>query len=267
MAQARRAQRDARPATSYRVEALAKGLAVLSAFSQFGPSMTLTEVANRTGLPLPTTFRLAATLDEAGYLERMTDGSYRPGLAALALGHASLKGSGLIEIAREPLQGLAARTGETVNLAVLNGPNVLFLIRLRNADLVVANIHVGSTLPAEYSSLGKVLLAHLEPEDRAARLQRDAFRAHGGPRAVTSLDELESQLRAVKVQGYAVQDEEVAPGLRAIAVPIANGRGEVVAAINIAVNAARCTVTSLVDDFLAPLQQTASEISYRLELD
>jgi IclR family pca regulon transcriptional regulator len=256
---------SARPAASYRVEALAKGLRVLSAFSESGAVLTLKEIVELTGIPMPTTFRLAATLEEARFLERLPNGAYRPGLKVLTLGQASLRGSDLVEISRAPLQALADRTGQTVNLGTLTGDRILYLVRLRNGDLVTANIHVGSTLPAVYSSLGKVLLAGLSAHDLALRLAGHKFGAVAGPNAVKSLTALQRQLRDIRAQGYAVQDEEVAAGLRAVAAPVRNQAGEVIAAVNIAVQASEMTVVELLENHLAQVLEVATEISLRLE--
>jgi IclR family pca regulon transcriptional regulator len=258
---------NARPTESYRVEALAKGLSILSLFARHGTPLTLTEVAKLTGIPLPTTFRLIATLELAGYLDRLPTGNYRPGLAVLMLGRGVLQASGLVEVAREPLETYNRRIGETVNLAVLHDSDVLFLIRLRNADLVVANIHVGSTLPAVYSSLGKILLAHLDPKERLRRIRSKQLPGSFGPKAVSSIRELEVQLDEVRQRGYSIQDEEIAMGLRAIAVPVRNSSGTVIAAINVAVNASRCTADSLVTDYLESLRQVSAEITVRLSME
>jgi len=237
---------------------------VLTAFSEARPILTLSELAGITGLPLPTTFRMAATLEEAGYLERLSTGAYRPGLRVLTLGQATVQGSDLVQVSEASLRALADRTRQTVNLAVLAGDHVLYLVRLRNAELVTANLHVGSTLPAVYSSLGKVLLADLDPRDVRSRLGNSAFSHHGGPNAVASSRELARQLTQVRKQCFAIQDEEVAPGLRAVAAPIRNDENRVVAAINIAVMATEFSVDDMLARFRDPLLTTAQEISLRL---
>lgn len=258
--------RQAHAPATYRVEALAKGLRVLTAFSEARPVLTLSELAVLAELPLPTTFRMAATLEEAGYLERLSNGAYRPGLRVLTLGHATLQGSDLVQVSEASLRALADRTGQTVNLAVLAGDRVLYLVRIRNGDLVTANLHVGSTLPAAHSSLGKVLLADLDPREVRARLGKSAFRHHAGPKAVMSHKELARQLVVVREQGYAVQDEEVAAGLRAVAAPVRNADRRAVAAINVAVMAPEFTVKQMLNKFKEPLLETAHGISLRLGL-
>jgi IclR family pca regulon transcriptional regulator len=248
----------------YRIQALAKGLQVLDLFSGAQAPLRTREIAELTGLPMPTTFRIVATLEEFGYLERLADGSVRPGLAVLTLGTAALRGSSLLEASDQPLRRLADTTGETINLGVLTEDRVLYLARLRNADLVTANVQVGSTLPAVFTSMGKLLLAYLPEDELARRLGRDSFRAAGGPNAVRTLAELRRRLRQIRHDGYAIQDQELAAGLRSVAVPVYAGGTTPVAALNLAVSAARHDVDSLTSQFLAPLQAAAADISLRL---
>src|SRR5258708_4237220 len=145
----------------YRVEALAKGLRVLSVFSERQPVWRITDIAAEASLPLPTAYRIVMTLASEGYLEHLPTGEYRPGVRVLTLGTAALRSLDLVELATPALQRLASSLGETVNMAVLTGDQVLYLVRLRNSDLVTANIRVGSRLPAVHTSIGKLLLAHL----------------------------------------------------------------------------------------------------------
>jgi IclR family pca regulon transcriptional regulator len=158
-AQRRAASPDATDAATavrpeYRVEALAKGLRVLSLFTEQRPTWRVSDIAPATGLPLPTVYRVVMTLTAEGYLEHLPNGDYRPGVRVLTLGTAALRSMDLVEIASPVLQRLAADTGETVNLCVLAGDRVLYLVRLRNSDLVTANIQVGSTLAAVHTSIG-----------------------------------------------------------------------------------------------------------------
>jgi IclR family pca regulon transcriptional regulator len=248
----------------YRIEALAKGLQVLRLFDESTTSLRLREVVDRTGVPMPTAFRIVATLEEEGFLERDEDGNIHPGLAVLTLGSAALRGAGLVQASERPLRALAAATGETVNLGVLQGDQVLYLARLRNADLVTANIQVGSTLPAVWTSMGKLLLAYLPPEEVTARLGPDAFSPGHGPNAVTSREQLDAQLAGIREAGYAVQDQELALGLRSVAVPIFGGGEAPLAAINVAVSAARQDVAALRGPILERTRQAAREIGLRL---
>jgi IclR family pca regulon transcriptional regulator len=250
---------------AYQVEALARGLRILALFSDRRTSLMLKEMAELTGLPLPTVFRLVATLEAAGCVERSDDGSYRPGLAVLTLGFAALRGDDVLEAADRRLRRLAAETGETVNLGSLRGAQVLYLVRIRNdANLVTANLQVGSTLPAIHSSLGKLLLAHLSPDELAALEPEFAFDNDAGPNAVRSATALRRQLDEIRADGHAVQDEEVAHGLRSIAAPVRADDGRVAYAVNIAVPASQRTVDELVAELLPPLTAACEELSLRL---
>lgn len=250
--------------SQYRIESLAKGLQVLRLFDETTTGLRLRDVVDRTGLPMPTAFRIVATLEEEGFLERGEEGVLHPGVAVLTLGSAALRGSSLVAASERPLRALAQATGETVNLGVLQGDEVLYLARLRNADLVTANIQVGSTLPAAFTSMGKVLLAYLEPADLAARIPDSVFGSGQGPNAVKSRAALEEQLATIREQGYAVQDQELALGLRSVSVPVFAGAAAPLAAINVAVNAARHDVEELRGPLLDRVRAAAQEIGVRL---
>jgi IclR family pca regulon transcriptional regulator len=254
--------------SQYRIESLAKGLQVLRLFDASTTSLRLREVADRTGLPMPTAFRIVATLEQEGFVERDEDGGIYPGLAVLTLGSSALHGADVVQASERPLRALATATGETVNLGVLLGDQVLCLARLRNADLVSANIQVGSTLPAVWTSMGKLLLAFLPSDEVSARLGPDAFSPdHGpdhGPNAVTSREQLDEQLVRIRTAGYAVQDQELGLGLRSVAVPIFGDGKTPVAAINVAVSALRRDVDALRGPILARAREAAHEIGLRL---
>ncbi|MDR7183811.1 IclR family pca regulon transcriptional regulator [Microbacterium trichothecenolyticum] len=246
----------------YRIEALAKGLDVLRLFDESVTSLKLRDISDRTGIPMPTAFRVVATLEEGGYLERLADGAIRPGVAVLLLGSAALRGSSLVQLSEQPLRHLAEQSGETVNLGVLVGDQVLYLARLRNSDLVTANIQVGSTLPAAYTSMGKLLLAYLSDAELASALAAHEFGTDAGPNAATSLDELRERLAVIREQGYSLQDQEVAAGLRSVSVPVfGRDAAKPAAAINIAVSTQRHDLASLRGPILDRLRATADDIS------
>jgi IclR family transcriptional regulator, pca regulon regulatory protein len=248
----------------YRIEALAKGLAILRLFDETTVSLRLREMCDLTGIPMPTAFRVVSTLEEDGFLDRTPDGGFQPGLSVLTLGSAALRGSSLVQVSERPLRELAATTGETVNLGVLLGDQVLYLARLKNADLVTANVQVGSTLPAVYTSMGKLLLAALSPEELSERLGDHPFGSHAGPNAVTNRADLDARLAAIRKQGYSIQDQELAQGLRSVSVPVYGPGSVPIAAVNIAVSSSRHDVESLRTVLLPRLQAAAADISLRL---
>jgi IclR family transcriptional regulator, pca regulon regulatory protein len=245
----------------YRVEALAKGLRVLSLFDEQRPSWRVTDLAAAAGLPMPTVYRVVMTLTAEGYLDHLPNGDYRPGVKTLTLGTAALRSLDLVSLATPKLQQLGESTGETVNLAVLTGDRVLYLVRLRNSDLVTANIQVGSTLPAVTTSIGKLLLAHLSEDELAQRITTESFAAQHGPNAKVSLDELRDELVKIREQGWAMQDEELAYGLRSVAGPITGPDERVVAGVNLAVQARDWSTQRIVRELKPVVLETCAEIS------
>jgi IclR family pca regulon transcriptional regulator len=245
----------------YRVEALAKGLRILSLFDEQRPAWRVTDLAAAAGLPMPTVYRVVMTLAAEGYLDHLPNGDYRPGVRTLTLGSAALRSLDLVGIASPKLQQLAERTGETVNLAVLTGDRVLYLVRLRNSDLVTANIQVGSTLPAVTTSIGKLLLAHLDDDDLEGRITPQSFASQNGPNAKQSLEELREELVHIREQGWSMQDEELAHGLRSVAGPIRGAEGTVVAGANLALQARDWSTRQILRELRPVVLETCHEIS------
>lgn len=245
----------------YRIEALAKGLRLLSLFDEQRPTWRVSDLAAASGLPMPTVYRVVMTLTAEGYLDHLPGGDYRPGVRTLTLGGAALRSLDLVALATPRLQRLGEATGETVNLAVLTGDRVLYLVRLRNSDLVTANIQVGSTLPAVHTSIGKLMLADLDETDLRERITDTSFPGQHGPNAKVSLDELQQELTQIREQGWALQDEELAHGLRSVAGPITGAGGRVIAGVNLAVQARDWSTQRIVRELKPVLLATCAEIS------
>ena len=144
---------------------------------------------------------------------------------------------------------------------MLNGDRVLYLVRLRNSDLVTANIQVGSTLPAVTTSIGKLLLANLDPADLDERITEESFASQHGPNAKVSLEELRDELVNIREQGWAMQDEELAYGLRSVAGPIVGVDGRVVAGVNLAVQARDWSTQRIVRELRPVVLEACEEIS------
>lgn len=248
--------------SQYRVASLAKGLNVLAICAAEGRNLRIVDIATMTGLPTPTVFRLLKTLEAEGYVEQVDTGRFRPGPAALGLGYQLTRSHGLVVVASEPLRRLANATGSTVNLAVLTGINVLYLIRIRGDDLLTANIEVGSQVPAACTSLGKALLANLQPAELKKSLRSVRLDACQGPRAIKTIAELEADLNTVRERGWALQDEEFAQGLRSIAAPIFDDKG-ILAAVNVVSQTSRHTCDEMIATKLDPLLEVARGLSRR----
>lgn len=248
----------------YYVEALGRGLGILEAFSEVQTSLSLTEIAAAAGLGKSTAFRFAYTLEELGYLARDPETKrYRPGLKVLRLGFAALNSMGLRQIAQPYLKALSTKCGETTNMTVRDGSEVVYIARNRTRQIVGINLSVGSRLPVYCTSMGKAQLIDLSEGELCDLLGKGPYPARG-PNTLTSLEALIAELEKVRQQGHAVNDEELAAGLRSVAAPIRDCDGEIIAAINVSVPSARVSRQQLEDELAVMVRGTAREICLAL---
>jgi IclR family pca regulon transcriptional regulator len=241
------------------IEAIARGFDVLKAFDPSRPAMTLSEVATRADLARPTARRVLLTLESLGYV-RSANGGYTLTPRVLELGMTYVQALGLWDVARPHMERLVARTGESSSIAQLDGSDIVYVARVAVPKLITLAVSIGTRFPAAATSLGKVLLAGLPPEelDRAlAEPSRAGVRARWQPER----EELDAVLRDVRAKGWALTDEQLAPGIRSVAAPLRDGDGRVVAAMNVTVHAAETSLDSLVEDHLPKLLQAAGDIS------
>ena len=251
-------------ARSELVNSLARGLAVLEVFANAGSrELSLTEISRRTSLSKTTAFRLVRTLVHLGYMKQNQE-SERYFLAArvLGLGYSVLEGMDLRELAYPSLKELSRKCGETVNMAVLDGRELVYVERIKTQQIVNINLHIGSRLPLYNTSMGRALIAHQPQEwlrDYVRQLPPEAaeYAAKGGKKLIETL-------RDVLKKNYATNNEDLARGLRSVATQIRNRKGEVVAAINIAVPSGRVSRDELETKYAPQLLDTAREISVAL---
>jgi IclR family transcriptional regulator, pca regulon regulatory protein len=241
------------------VEALARGLDVLTAFDADHRSMSLTEVATATKLARPTARRLLLTLEELGYV-RSAGGTFSLTPKVLGLGMAYVGSLGLWDIARPHLEELVARTGESSSMAQLDGSDIVYVARVSVPKLIALRVDVGTRFPAAQTSQGKVLLAALSPEELAATLSQPS-RSGLPPFIGRSVEDVRAELTEVRARGWALADEELAPGVRSVAVPVRDRDGVVRAAMNVTVHAAETPIETLVGEYLPLLLRTAGDVS------
>jgi len=249
-------------------QSLERGLAILSAFKPAHPLLGISELARRLGLNRSTTHRYVATLTSLGYLQQdAATRKYRLGPRVLDLGFSAINSMELREIATPHLRELSDLTGHTVNMAILDTTDIVYIERVRSPQVgqreIDLNLHIGSRLPAYCTSMGKVLLANL-PAERQRALLDQVDLARRGPNTLTGRARLEKELERVRASGLAVNNEELAYGLRSIAVPVHSRTGDVVAAINLAVHRSMVSMEDLVARLAPSLQATAAEISSRI---
>jgi IclR family pca regulon transcriptional regulator len=246
------------------IEALARGLEVITAFRPGRPVMSLADVANATGLARPTARRILLTLTELGYV-RSAGGAVAPAGFALTprvleLGMAYVHSTGLWDIARPHLERLVARTHESSSIAQLDGSDVVYVARVSVPKIVTLAVDIGTKFPALPTSLGKVLLAALSTDD-VDRVLAEPSRSGITPRWQPDRAERDVELAQVRARGWALTDEKLAPGIRSVAAPLRDGTGRVIAALNVNAHAAETSVDRLVQEYLPLLLTTAGEIS------
>jgi IclR family pca regulon transcriptional regulator len=241
------------------IEALARGLAVITAFHADNPRLSLTEMAAAAGLARPTARRFLLTLEELGYV-RAEAGNYELTPRVLELGMAYIGALSLWDIARPHMQDLVAATGESTSMAQLDGSDIVYMARVSVPKIIALRVQIGTRFPAPVTSQGKVLLAALDPDALGAVLAQPS-RSTVLPRVQHTLAALDAMLREVRARGWALADDELAPGIRSVAVPIRDGHGVVRAAMNVTVHSAETSVETLVEQHLPRLIKAASAIS------
>ena len=244
------------------VQSLDRGLAVIRCFSSERPSLTLSEVAERTGLTRAAARRFLLTLQELGYVGSTgRQFSLRP--RVLALGYAYLSSFSVAQIAQPHLEDLAEELHESCSVSVLDGDDIVYVARASANRIMTIALTVGTRLPPYPTSMGRVLLASLPEEELDAHLRRTELRKLT-ERTVVDETELRQILAKVAAQGWAAVDQELEAGVRSIAVPIRDSSGRVVAAINASAHAARVQMRPLEKQFLPRLLNAAQQIDAEL---
>jgi IclR family pca regulon transcriptional regulator len=248
---------EAAPRDRQFVQSLERGLSVVRALSAPEPQ-TLSEVARVTGLTRAASRRFLLTLQQLGYVQS-SGGRFSLTPQVLELGYAYLSSLTLPEVAQPHLERLADEVHESSSVSVLDGDDVVYVARVPTRRIMRVAISVGTRFPAHATSMGRVLLAALEPPALDAALARAHLRALT-PETITDERELRAELDRVRAQGWALVDQELEAGLRSVAAPIHDSAGVVVAAINVSANATRTGVEELKAALLPPLLATAEAI-------
>jgi len=242
---------------------LARGLAVIRAFSQQRKRLSIANISNKTGIPRAAVRRCLYTLARLGYVtadER--DFSLNPKI--LTLGHAYLSSTPLSASAQPFLDRIANAVHESCSVAILDEDEILYVARSATTSRIMSvDLSIGSRLPAYCTSMGRVMLAGLSPSQLGAYLSRvklQPFTVH----TMTSRDKLLQALEKVRQDGYAIVDQELEIGLRSVAVPVKDISGKVVAAMNIGAQASRVPVSEMKSKFLAHLATAAAELGLLL---
>lgn len=245
------------------VQSLARGLAVIRAFDEAHPEMTLSEVARATELSRASARRFLHTLVQLGYV--WTDGRvFALTPRVLELGFSYLSSASLPEIAEPHLERLVARVHESASVSVLDGPDIVYVARVPVSRIMTVSINIGTRFPAFATSMGRVLLAHL-PQPELDRYLASAELETLAPHTITTVEALREELARVREQGWALVDQELEVGLRSVAAPIRD-RERVLAAVNASSHASRTSSEDAQQRLLPPLLETARQIEADLRV-
>jgi IclR family acetate operon transcriptional repressor len=241
------------------VGTLGRGLDILGLFGKRGAELSQKQISEALGLPLATVHRLVSVLTERGFLER------EPGTRLLRLGlevsrliQPFLAGMRLPDLARSHLVSLAAQSGETANLAVLAGNEIVYLLSESGGRLLTLRATVGMRLPAHSTALGKCLLAYLPLADARAAMGEEPYDSRT-PQTLTTWSALAPALTEIERTGISLSQEEYEVGLVSIAVPVAWTGGPGSASINVSLPASRAR-PEFRGELIALLQAAAREI-------
>jgi IclR family pca regulon transcriptional regulator len=238
---------------------LAKGLAVLKAFGETRPSMTLTEAAAEVGLSRATARRILRTLAELGYVEQ-EGRAFVLTPRVLELGFRYLSTQSWIDRALPLMKSVSEDLQESCSAAILQGLEVVYVARVPTRRIMMSSISVGTRLPALYTSLGRAQLGFLSDEELWARLRSKRLEANT-PSSITDVRALFERIREDHARGFSIVDEELERGLRSIAVPLVGRSGRVVAAFNVSAHSNRTTRNEMRDQFLPRLLELADQVS------
>lgn len=242
----------------YFVKSAEKTLAVLLAFSAGNSELTVSQVATATDQTRASARRFLLTLVDLGYLQAQGN-AFKMTPRVLDIGAAYLSGLTLPQAAVGHLQALARELEETASLCVLEGQDVLYVERVAAPRLHALNVSIGNRLPAWVTSMGRVLIAHLEPGEQEAFLQRVELQKYT-EHTVASIKDLRKELATVREQEWSLVNQELDEGLRGLAVPVIRG-GKLLGALNISVQTSRNNPEYIQDQLLPRLRRAANDIA------
>ncbi|MBX3605053.1 MAG: IclR family transcriptional regulator [Piscinibacter sp.] len=252
-----------RPGDAY-VQSFARGLAVIRSFSARAPQQTLSEVAQRTGLTRAGARRILLTLESLGYVSSQGR-QFSLTAKILDLGFAYLSSLPLWNLAEPVMEALVADVKESCSAAVLDGADIVYVLRIPTHKIMSINLGIGSRLPATATSMGRTLLAELPGAALQDLLRRHPLTAYTG-RTITDPGRFGDELERVRAQGWCLVDQELEEGLVSLSVPIRDRAGRAIAAMNVSGQVLRTPSAAMVERFLPRLQQAAAQISRMLQM-
>ena len=242
---------------------LARGLLVIQAFSERNLHLSISQLSKRTGLSRASVRRCLHTLSKLGFAGTDDERNFYLRPRVLSLGHAYLSSTPVASAGQPILEHLSRILNESCSIALLDGTDVVHVARANVTRIMAIDLGIGMRLPAFCTSMGRVLLANLSPEEIERVLPRIEFTRYT-ERTVASVEKLRQALAAVRKDGYAIIDQELELGLRSMGVPVHSAAGRVVAAISVEAHGQRVSLQDMQTRFLPYLRAAAQELSLLL---
>lgn len=254
---------DVRPGDAY-VQSFARGLEVIRSFSASAPRQTLTEVAGRTGLTRAGARRILLTLQTLGYVA--SDGrQFALTPRILDLGFAYLSSMPMWNVAEPVMETLVEQVKESCSAGVLEGTDIVYVLRVSTRKIMRNSLGVGSRLPAYCTSLGRMLLAGLPDEEVIALLEASELEARTR-HTLVEVDAILAKVQQARRQGWCMVNQELEEGLLSIAAPVLDRAGRTIAALNISGQVNRTPPRQMQETMLPALRAAAEEVSRRLAI-
>ncbi|WP_052364889.1 IclR family transcriptional regulator domain-containing protein [Halotalea alkalilenta] len=245
------------------VTALASGLEVITAFDELHRSMTLSEVAERTGMNRARARRFLLTLHSLGYVVKRHR-YFELAPKVLSLGYSFLSANDYLGAVQQALEEITEALGESSSLGVLDGDDVVYAARSASKQRLMAiSLSVGTRLPAAATSMGRMLLACLDDESLDARLAGLELKTYTS-NTITDRARLRERILEARGLGYCIVDQELDSGLRSLAVPLRTAGGRLLGAINLSTNASRVDMQTLTERFLPFLLERRDRLAAHL---
>jgi len=248
------------------VQAVERALLILETLAEAAAPITITEIAQKTNLTLGTTHRLLYTMMQKGFVEQNNENSkYRLGIKAFQIGNAAAYAKDLRSVARPVMEDLQQIYNETVNLATLDGTEVVYVDQVESTSIVLVRMfaRTGNRGPAYCTGSGKVLLSSL-PQDKLEDIVYSTELKKYSNETITEPELLLKELNRVKQEGYALDLGERDEGVRCVAAPIKNYEGQVVAALSMSGPSTRITTQFIRNELVDAIKEAAKIISLQL---
>ena len=242
---------------------LARGLLVIQAFSERNLHLSISHLSKRTGLSRASVRRCLHTLSKLGFAGTDDERNFFLRPRVLSLGHAYLSSTPVASAGQPILEHLSRILNESCSIALLDGTDVVYVARANIPRIMAIDLGIGTRLPAFCTSMGRVLLGYLSPEEIERVLSRIEFTRYT-ERTVTCVEKLRQALVSVRKDGYAIIDQELELGLRSMGVPVRSAAGHVVAAISVEAHGQRVSLQDMQTRFLPYLRAAAQELSLLL---